>query len=80
MQKNFSDFSAQDAMRLAATPAGQQLLTLLRQSSGTDLKKAMENAAAGNMELAMQALSGALADPRIQALLKQMGGTHDANG
>lgn len=67
-------FSIQEAMRLAGTPAGQQLIRLLRQQNGTDLNAAMANAAKGNYDDARQALSSVLASPEIQALLKQLGG------
>lgn len=67
-------FSMQDAMRLAGTPAGQQLIRLLRQQNGTDLNAAMANAAKGNYDDARQALSSLLSSPEIQALLKQLGG------
>ena len=44
MQKNSDNFSMQEALRLAGSDAGQQLLALLRQSNGTQLQQAMEQA------------------------------------
>ena len=69
-----ADFSMQDAMALAGTPIGQQLLTLAQQKGGKDLQKAMEEAAAGNLDQAKESLSSLLADPQIKALLSQLGG------
>lgn len=69
-----SDFSMQDAMALAGTPLGQQLLTLAQQKGGKDLQKAMELAAEGNLEQAKQSISSLLEDPQIKALLSALGG------
>ncbi|MBQ9837918.1 MAG: hypothetical protein IJO56_00265 [Oscillospiraceae bacterium] len=74
MQKNFNDFSMQEALRLAKTDAGQQLLALMQQQNGDQLKQAMDHAAAGNYRQASDALSALLASPQAQALIKQLGG------
>ena len=74
MQKNSSDYSMEDAARLAQTPAGQQLLALLQRSDGAQLQKAADQAAAGNYDSARQALAPLLDSPQVQALLKQLGG------
>ena len=47
MQKNSDNFSMQEAMRLASSPAGQQLLTLLKQADPATLQKAMQQASSG---------------------------------
>lgn len=67
-------FSMEQAMAFAASPAGQQLMRLLQQSSGADFNKAQEYAAAGNMEGAKTELSSLLKDPKVLAILKQFGG------
>lgn len=69
-----------EAMRMAQTPAGQQLLKLLQASGGADLQKAMSQAAAGDYTAAKQALSAILANPEAQKLLNQMGGTYGPDG
>ena len=74
MQKNSENFSIQDAMRLASTPAGQELLSLLRQSDSAQLQQAAQLASAGNYTQAQQLLSGFLRDPEVQQLLFQLGG------
>ena len=50
------------------------MIALLQQQNGTDLNKAQQYAAAGDMEAAKKALSSLLSDPQIQNLLKQFGG------
>lgn len=70
----YSEQAIREAMRLAKTPAGQQLLNMLQQNSSEDLRRAMEKAAAGDMSQAKQAVSGMLKDPQVQKLLEQMGG------
>lgn len=72
MQKNFDDFSMQEALRLAKSDAGQQLLALLHSSHGDAVRSAMDCAKAGDMVQAQQALSAFLSDPQAQALLKQL--------
>ena len=74
MAEKFDEHSMEDMMKLAKSPAGQQLLTLLQQSADQNMQQALRRAAAGDMAGAKELLSPALADPRIQALLNQMGG------
>jgi len=75
MDKN-PDFSMQDVMRLAASPAGQQLMKLLQQQSPSDLQSAMNSAAAGDYQKAKDSLSSLLSSPEAQQLLRQLGGGH----
>lgn len=74
MQKNFDDFSMQEAMRLANSPAGKQLIALLQQSDEDSLQKAMTQASAGDFASAQQALSSLISSPEVQRLIKQLGG------
>ena len=74
MQKNSENFSVQDAMRLAGTPAGQELLDLLRRSDSSGLQQAAQLASEGHYAQAQQLLSGFLRDPEVQRLLSKMGG------
>ncbi len=67
-------FSMQEAMRLASTPAGQQLIALLQQQGGSDLQKAMARASSGDYKDAKQAIEAMAANPQVQQLLKQLGG------
>ena len=74
MAEKFDQFSTSDMKALASSPAGRQLMALLRQSGGADLQTAMGKAAAGDMAGAKEILSPLLADPKIQALLSKLGG------
>ena len=74
MHKNSENFSVQDAMRLAGTPAGQELLNLLRRGDSSELQQAAQLASEGNYAQAQQLLSGFLRDPEVQRLLSKMGG------
>ena len=74
MQKNSNNFSMQEALRLAKSPAGQQLLALLQQSDPEALKKAMEQASSGDYSQISQTLGPMLASEDVKKLLQQMGG------
>ena len=74
MAEKFDQFSMQDLTALAGSPPGRRLLALLRQSDGADVRQAMEKAAAGDLEGARALLAPMLADPRVQALVRQLGG------
>lgn len=69
-----------EAMRMAQTPAGKQLIQMLRSSGDPNLQKALSSAAAGDQEAAKQALSAILSNPEAQKLLQQMGGSHGSDG
>lgn len=74
MQQKSDDFSVQEALRLANTPAGQQLLTLLRQADSTAVSKAM---AQGDYSQIKKLLAPLLATEEAQALLTQLGGNRN---
>lgn len=73
MEKKSQEFSMQDALRLAKSPAGQQLAALLRQADQETLQNAMDSAKAGNYQEATQKLKEILENPQSQALLSQLG-------
>ena len=74
MQKNPNNFSMQEALRLAKSPAGQQLLALLQQSDPAALQKVMEQASSGEYSQIPQMLAPLLASEEAKKLLQQMGG------
>lgn len=74
MEKNSNNFSMQEAMRLAKSPAGQQLISLLQQSDPEAMKKAMQQATAGDYSQIQQTLGPLLASEEIKRLLQQLGG------
>ena len=74
MAEKFDQYSMAQLMALANSPTGKELMALLQQSAGADLRHAAQKASAGDLNGAKELLSPALQDPRIQALLHQMGG------
>lgn len=69
-----------EALRMAQTPAGRQLIQMLRSSADPNLQKVISCAAAGDHAAAKQALSAILSNPEAQKLLRQMGGNHGSDG
>ena len=69
-----------EAMRLAQTAEGQQLIRLLQSSDTETLQTAMRKASAGDYQAAKQALSGILNNPEAQKLLLRLGGNHGSDG
>ena len=61
-----------ELLKIAQSPAGQKLLTMLRASNGTDLSSITSAAASGNLEAAKQQLSGILNNKEVQEMLKQL--------
>ena len=80
MEENSNNFSMQDMMRLAGTPAGQQLLNHLQKKNAKQLQMAIAHAVSGNMDQAKALLSEMIGDPESQKLIRQLGGDHDRNG
>ena len=66
--------SMQEMLRMAASPAGKQLIALMQQKGGEDLQKAMKLAATGDYVQAKKAMESVLSDPQAQKLLKELGG------
>ena len=78
MSKNSGDFSQQDILKMAQSPAGKQLIAMLQNADPTALQKAMEQVASGNYEQAKASLSPLMESQKLKSLLQQMGGK--ANG
>ena len=74
MQKNSQDFSMQEALRLAKSPAGQQLLAMLRSTDSDRLEKAAAEVSAGNYTDAGKTIRQLLSSPEIRKILDDMGG------
>lgn len=74
MDKNSNHISMQEAMRMAKSPAGQQLLTLLQQSDPETIQKAMAQASSGDFSQISETLAPILASEDVKKLLQQMGG------
>lgn len=73
MQKNSGNFSIEEAMRLAKSPAGQQLISHLQEQDPDRVNKAMAEASGGNYAEAKQILSALLKDKNVQNFMKQFG-------
>ena len=74
MAKKSQDFSMEEVMRIAKSPAGQQLMALLQQKDSTALAEATAQAKPGNYTQAGQTLSSLLSSPEAQKLMKELGG------
>ena len=72
MQKKSEDFSVQEALRLAKSPAGRQLMAMLQRSDSGQLQQAMQQASAGDYVKASQTLNSLLGSEEAQALLKEL--------
>lgn len=72
MQNKPENFSIEDAMRLANSPAGKQLIAALRSAGGNDLEQARKAAEKGDYDGARTNLTEVLKSPQIQALLREM--------
>lgn len=70
------DFSMEKAMAFLKTPAGKQLAQMLQSTRDPGLEAAASQASAGNMDAAKESVKQLLSDPKIQALLSQLGGSN----
>jgi len=68
-----NNLSMQEIFRMAASPAGQQLIALMQKKGGHDFQSAMQQAASGDYSQAKRAVESLLADPQAQRLLKELG-------
>lgn len=76
MKQNQTPFSMEDALRLASTDAGRQLLRLLQGTGAQDAQAAKNAVQKGDMEQAKQQLSHLLDSPQVQQLLKELEKSH----
>lgn len=68
------DFSLQNAMRLAQTPEGRQLFSLLQSTQPGALQQAMDSAASGDMDRLKQTVQSFMQSREALALLEKMRG------
>ncbi|MBR4108950.1 MAG: hypothetical protein IKK41_01315 [Oscillospiraceae bacterium] len=74
MEKNSQNFSMEEAMKMANSPAAQQLIAMLRNTNGDQLQKAMALASAGDMKSASQIINGLLSgSPQAKKLAEELG-------
>lgn len=67
-----ANMDMKEIMRMAVSPAGQQLIQMLRNNPDPALRSAMDQAAAGNYYEAQKVLSRFLSTPEAQSLLRQL--------
>ncbi len=72
MEKKSQEFSMKEALRLAKSPAGQQLQQLLQQADQETLNRAVLQAQQGNYEDAANQIRSLLSSPQAQALLEEL--------
>lgn len=61
-----------ELIRMAQTPAGQQLIALLQKQDGAQLQQAITYAVSGDYNRAKEILSKLLSSPEAQTLLKKL--------
>ena len=74
MEKKFQDFSMEEVMGLAKSPAGRQLIAMLQQKDSGQVQKAVSQAKSGDYAQASRTISDLLSSPEAQKLLKELGG------
>lgn len=74
MEKKSQDFSMDDVMRIANSPAGQQLISMLQQADSASLQEVSRQANAGNYDQASHILNQMLSSPEAKDLIKTLGG------
>ena len=73
-----SDFSMEQAMKMAQSDAGKELFALLQSTQGDRLRTAMDQAASGDMEQVKKTMEEIMASRQAQELFARMRG--DSNG
>lgn len=74
MQNQFDENTIEKVKQLAQSPAGQQLLALLRQSDANAIDKAVSQVSSGDFSQVAQTLSPLLESEDVKKLLKQLRG------
>lgn len=74
MQEKNQNFSMEELMKLANSPAGQQLMAMLKSQDSGKLEQAAAQAKSGDYSQAGQTLSSMLSSPEARRLIKELGG------
>ena len=72
MEQNISNFSIEEAKRMAQSKAGKQLIALLQAQNPQKMQSAMNQASSGDIEQLKETLGAFMATPEVQSLLKQL--------
>lgn len=70
--EGFSEFSIQQAMKLANSDAGRQLFALLQATQQDALEGAMNQAATGNLDGAKTMIDKLMSDPKARQLMEKL--------
>jgi hypothetical protein len=70
MEKKFTDFSFEEANRMASSHTAKQLMELMQHNQNA--KEAAASAQSGDISGAKKALEGFMTDPQAKALLRQL--------
>lgn len=70
MMHQIPDFT--ELLKLARSPAGQQLISHLQLSGGEQLQQAINTASTGDYSQAKKTLSSLMDSPEVRSLLKQL--------
>lgn len=73
MQEKNQNFSMEELMKLANSPAGQQLMAMLKSQDSGKLEQAAAQAKSGDYSQAGQTLSSMLSSPEARRLIKELG-------
>jgi len=73
---NNNEHALQEAMRIAQSESGKQLLNLLQKSNADALNQAIHSASNGNFAQAQSILKELLTNPEAQKLLQNLGDNH----
>ena len=74
MHNKSPNFSMEDAIKIAGSPEGRKLLSLLQQANPELIRSAMAQAAGGNLDSAKKSLEPLMASEEIRKLMEHMGG------
>ena len=74
MGKNSQDFSMEEVMRVANSPAGQQVLAALQKIDSGTLKQVADKASAGDYSSAQKMLKSLLGEEQSNQMAKKLGG------
>ena len=74
MEEKNQNFSMDALMKMAKSPAGQQLIAMLKNQDNSKLEQAAAQAKSGDYAQASQTLSAMLSTPEAKKLMKELGG------
>ena len=67
------DITIQQALQLAKSPAGQQLIAMLQKQGGEAFREAMQKASAGDYTQAKALIQSMLQNPEAKSLMEDLG-------